>query len=168
MGLNGGMGRLLVDVVVVNPVAPSNIERRSDASVAKSVEKGEKKLTAIEQAERTKKSKYVKLAEMLNATFVPFACDVFGGMGKSAHSPSSGSSARRPRSAASTTRRRNVTSAIRCTRGCPLPSNALSPSARSADSRVSATGCAPNGASATPALPRDRVLTLPSTSSCLR
>jgi len=84
--MNGGMGRLLVDVVVVNPVAPSNIERRSDASVAKSVEKGEKKLTAIEQAERTKKSKYAMLAEMLNATFVPFACDVFGGMGKSAHS----------------------------------------------------------------------------------
>jgi hypothetical protein len=28
----------------------------------------------------------VKLAETLNAAFVPFACDVFGGMGKSAHS----------------------------------------------------------------------------------
>ena len=61
--INGGMGRLLVDVVVVNPVAPSNIARRSDASIAKSVEKDEKKLTAIEQAERTKRSKYVKLAE---------------------------------------------------------------------------------------------------------
>ena len=31
-------------------------------------------------------TKYAKLAEILNATFVPFACDVFGGMGKSAHS----------------------------------------------------------------------------------
>ena len=67
--INGGMGRLLVDVVVVNSVAPSNIARRSDASIAKSVEKDEKKLSAIEQAERTKRSKYVKLAETLKKEF---------------------------------------------------------------------------------------------------
>ena len=80
------MGRVLVDVTVVNPVAPSAIARRSDAAVAKSVEKSEKKLSDIEQAERTKATKYAKLAETLGATFMPFACDVFGAMGKRAHS----------------------------------------------------------------------------------
>ena len=46
----------------------------------------EKKLSHIEQAERTKSTKYAKLAESLDAVFVPFACDVFGAMGSRAQS----------------------------------------------------------------------------------
>lgn len=83
--LSGVQGELLVDITVVNPVRPSQLAQRSDSAAVKNAEKDEPKLYAIAQAEREKKRKYTPLANSLDVQFEPFACDVFGAMGKRAH-----------------------------------------------------------------------------------
>jgi hypothetical protein len=61
-------------VAVVNPLCPSNIRRSS-------LEKN----SALNLAEKRKLDNYTALVqENGNALFVPFICDVFGGLNKSA------------------------------------------------------------------------------------
>jgi hypothetical protein len=65
---------LWIDVAVVNPLCPSNIRRSS-------LEKN----SALNLAEKRKLDNYTALVqENGNALFVPFICDVFGGLNKSA------------------------------------------------------------------------------------
>ena len=69
-----------MDVVVVHPTSPFRIERGILPRNAT-----DRTLHAIERAEALKTKKYEQLALECDATFLPFACDVFGAMGKQAH-----------------------------------------------------------------------------------
>ena len=70
--LNGK--QYLVDVTIRHPVCQTNIQRGSAV----------RQLAAARHAEKEKKAKYADMAKTQQASFVPFAVETHGGLGKSA------------------------------------------------------------------------------------
>ena len=62
----------LLDVTIVHPTAPSNLQH------------SQKLLGQAEAAEKLKKNKYDELSQNQNCTFIPFVIETYGGLGKRA------------------------------------------------------------------------------------
>jgi hypothetical protein len=78
--LIGSSATYLVDVACCHPLSPSRVARgmfpRNDS---------DRTLRAIVQLEQAKTNKYHRLATRLGHQFLPFACDVYGAIGKRGH-----------------------------------------------------------------------------------
>ena len=62
----------LLDVTIVHPTAPSNLQH------------SQKLLGQAEASEKLKKNKYDELSQNQNCTFIPFVIETYGGLGKRA------------------------------------------------------------------------------------
>jgi hypothetical protein len=69
-----------VDVSVCHPTSPQRILKNMLPRTAT-----DRTLHALEALEHLKTRKYRELADQQGATFVPFACDIYGGMGERAY-----------------------------------------------------------------------------------
>ncbi len=69
-----GDQRYLVDVTVRNPTCPSNLDKASKKSLA-----------VAAAAEQQKANKYRDIADLQDATFVPFVLESYGGLGDAAN-----------------------------------------------------------------------------------
>ena len=74
----GALRTVIVDVTVSHPLAPSALPPRPDGG-----RRGA--LANIERAAHVKTEKYRDLARAYGADMLPFACDVYGAMGRDAH-----------------------------------------------------------------------------------
>ena len=77
----GGSKTLLVDVVMIHPCSPSRNNARETLLPSSITDSRPHRL---DWAEAAKTRKYEQLAAEMGAEFMPFACDVFGGLGQRA------------------------------------------------------------------------------------
>ena len=71
-----GSQQILVDVTIRNPTSPTYYECRGGSA--------EQQLRSTVIAEQQKTAKYSTMAKAQGAKFLPFAVEMYGGMGKSA------------------------------------------------------------------------------------